>query len=443
MKLLLEDVARALGVECPVRAEVSGWSTDSRSIAAGDFFFPLRGPNHDGHDHLAQAFERGAVAAVVDREYAGQGLVFRVADTLRALQDVASFVRDRWGGEVVGVTGSAGKTSTKEIVARLLAGGGGIATGKTEGNFNNHVGLPLSILRLPGDAQVAVLELGMNHQGEIRDLARIAKPRIGVVTNVGYAHIENFDSIEGIAAAKRELVEALPAASGLAVLNADDPRVARFGGPRVVSFGIDHDATFRAREVEYVETGGVRFQVDGVPFESAVAGRHNVLNILAGVAVGREYGVGLKALAEAARELPALKMRGERMERNGVIVWNDCYNANPDAMRAMIDVLRDTRAARRIAVLGEMRELGSWSRQLHAEVGQYAGERGINIVVGVVGDAASMVDAAKQAGAAGYFAADPETAGDLLKELARPGDAILFKGSRGTKVERALERYLA
>jgi UDP-N-acetylmuramoyl-tripeptide--D-alanyl-D-alanine ligase len=442
MNLTLKQIALALGVTLDAGGAVTGWSTDSRTIEPGNFFFPLHGPNHDGHAYLSTAFQRGAVGAVVDRDVALTGLTIRVADTLAALQRIAAWARANWAGDVVGVTGSAGKTTTKEVIAWLLARE--MPVGKTEGNFNNHVGLPLSILRLPVEARVAVLELGMNHAGEIRDLAKIARPRFAVVTNVGPAHIENFDSIEDIAAAKRELVEALPA-DGIAVLNADDPLVAKFRSfhaGKTITYGIVSNATVQARDVRLLD-GGVQFSVDGIRFTSPAAGRHNVLNILAGVAVGREYGIPLARLAETALTLPVLKMRGERKIHNGVTIWDDCYNANPDAMRAMIDVLRDTEARRRFAVLGEMRELGGWSKKLHSDVGSYAAFSKVDFLIAIHGDARFMVEASGMPDDAARFVDNPEAAGELLKQLVRPGDAILFKGSRGTHVERALERYLA
>ena len=212
MTFPLQQVAGAMGAAGdPADVPVAGWSVDSRSLAPGDLYFALRGPNHDGHDYAARALEAGAVAAVVDHA-TGAPRELRVPDTLRALQDLGRWARRQWGGSVVGVTGSAGKTTTKDAIAHLLSVE--IATGRTVGNFNNHVGVPLSILRLPDDCRVAVLEMGMNHAGEIRELAAIALPEIGVVTNVGYAHVEFFDSIEGVAAAKRELIEALPARWG-------------------------------------------------------------------------------------------------------------------------------------------------------------------------------------------------------------------------------------
>src|SRR6185295_7203507 len=252
MKFYLRAVADALGVSLPANpdAMVTGWSVDSRTLQPGDLFFALRGPVNDGHAHVAEVFEKGAVAAVVE-ESVGGGPVLRVEDSLRALQQLAGWGRREWRGDVVAVTGSAGKTTTKDVIAEMLATE--MATAKNQGNLNNHVGLPLSLLRLEEKARVAVLEMGMNHAGEIRDLAEIARPDVGVVTNVGYAHIENFDSIEDIAAAKRELVEAL-GDGGTAVLNADDERVAAFAAAhrgRTVLYGQSPDAQVRGEDVEF------------------------------------------------------------------------------------------------------------------------------------------------------------------------------------------------
>jgi UDP-N-acetylmuramoyl-tripeptide--D-alanyl-D-alanine ligase len=439
----LTDVAQALGLSVETSARITGWSIDSRTIAPGDLFFALRGPNHDGNAYVEEVLAKGAVAAVANE--AKPGTVLVVPDTLAALQSTAVWAHAQWGGEVIGVTGSAGKTSTKDVIAAMLAAS--MPLGKTIGNLNNHVGVPLSILRLPSEARVAVLEMGMNHAGEIRALCAMAKPRIGVVTNVGHAHIEAFDSIEGVAAAKRELIESLPA-DGVAVLNADDPLVAKFRDVhrgRTVTFGIHSEAGFRAERVQLTDHG-VSFTVAGMPFESALMGRHSILNILAGIAVASLYDIQPAELRGVVKHLTAPSMRGQRLEHAGVVILNDCYNSNPDAARVMIDVLRETPAKRRIAVLGEMLELGRWSESLHRDVGSYVAKSGIDVLVGIRGEACHLVDAARKAGLAvdaAFFFPDAVSAGEHLRRIAHPGDVILLKGSRGTHVEYALERFLA
>ncbi|HWB86739.1 MAG TPA: UDP-N-acetylmuramoyl-tripeptide--D-alanyl-D-alanine ligase [Bryobacteraceae bacterium] len=445
MTLDLQNAARAMGAAGhPLALPVSGWSVDTRTQNRGDVYFALHGPNHDGHTFVAAAVEKGAAAVVVERT-AGVASELVVNDTLRALQELAEWARRRWNGTVVGVTGSAGKTTTKDAIAHLLAVS--MPVGRTVGNLNNHVGIPLSILRLPDGCKAAVLEMGMNHAGEIRDLARIARPNIGVVTNVGYAHVENFDSIEGVAAAKRELIEALPA-TGTAVLNADDPRVLGFceshAGPSL-TFGFSEQADVRAECVEYREEG-TRFRAAGVDFETKLVGRHGVMNLLAALAVARVFDIAPDRLREAVRTFSTGKMRGERLEHEGIAIWNDCYNSNPEAARSMLDVLRATPAKRRIAVLGEMLELGQSAEDLHRQVGRYAAGQGIDFLIGVRGNARAMIDAAVGAGlpeSAAHFFEDSTEAGEFLRHLAQRGDAVLFKGSRGVQVERALERFLA
>ncbi len=439
MQFQLKQVEAVLGehaLTLPADAQagdvaITGWSTDTRTIVPGDLFFALSGPNFDGSAFVDEAFARGAVAAVKD-------------DALCALQKLAAWARDSWDGDIVAITGSAGKTSTKEVIADLLSTR--LPVGRTTGNFNNHIGVPLSLLRLPDEARVGVIEIGMNHAGEIRDLAKIARPRVAVVTNIGYAHVENFeDGLEGVARAKRELVESLPA-DGIAVLNADDARVEQFThAGETITFGIDHEADVRAEDVVFTETGA-RFRMNGTHFQTELTGRHGVLNILAGIAVASICGIPAPDLVEAVALLKPGRMRGERFTHRGILILNDCYNSNPDAARAMIDVLRDTPAQRRVAVLGEMLELGRWSEVLHRDVGRYAAECGMSVLVGIRGAAKTMVDAAVKAGlsgAAAFFFDTPESAGEHLREIVREGDAVLFKGSRGTRVEKALERFVA
>ncbi len=446
MTLGLEEAARAIGARgTPPERVATGFSVDSRTLEAGDLFFALRGPVHDGHDYVGEALEKGAVAAVVEKPVAAGGPLLEVPDTYRALKELAGYARGRWTGTMIGVTGSAGKTTTKEAIAHLLELRWKV--GKSAGNYNNHVGVPLSILRLPEECRAAVIEIAMNHAGEIAELAAIARPQIGVVTNVGHAHVEFFDSIEGIARAKRELIEALPR-DGTAVLNADDARVLAFReihpGP-VVTFGFSEGADVRADRLERTEAGS-RFHLAGDGWlETPLEGRHAIRNLLAALAVARLFGLEAAELAEAVRRFEAPEMRGRRFHRHGVTILDDCYNANPEAMCAMLDALRETPGTRKVAVLGQMLELGRHSEELHRRVGRYAAESGVDLLVGVKGDARYLVEAAVEAGlkpGAAHFREEPEEAGELVRVLARPGDVILFKASRGTRIEKALERFL-
>jgi UDP-N-acetylmuramoyl-tripeptide--D-alanyl-D-alanine ligase len=447
MRISMDNAIRWMGAEGRRAGYggsiVEGWSIDSRTVEAGDIFFALRGTAHDGHDFVSQALARRGTP-VVDRELPSDVSALRVDDTLRAMQRLANHARRSWGGKLVGVTGSAGKTTTKDVIAHFLSTA--IPTGKTIGNFNNGIGLPLSILRLPDTCRVAVLEMGMNHAGEIRDLCDIAEPDIAVVTNVGYAHVEFFRSIEEIALAKRELVEALPA-SGVAVLNADDKFVSGFRGihrGRTITYGFTEGADIRGENLELLPEG-TRFNCNGVPLEASLTGRHGALNVLAGIATAAAFDIGVAELVDAARSIPVGKMRGERLTHNGVTILNDAYNSNPEAARAMLDVLASITAQKHLAVLGEMRELGAQSEKLHRSVGDYAAQKKIDLLIGIGGAARAMLDEAVRAGmpsTATLFFEDPAEAGAALRLLVKPGDAVLFKGSRGVRVERALEKLM-
>ncbi len=451
MILALSEVGQALGLQRPPRppACAQGWSVDTRTLSPGDLFFALRGPNHDGHAYIDAAFEKGAVAVVGQAQSlrrAQSPPVLIVPDSFLALQDLAAWARQRWGGRVVGVTGSAGKTTAKDAIAHLLAVE--LPVGKTVGNLNNHVGVPLSILRLPDEARVGVLEMGMNHAGEIRALAAIAQPDIGVITNVGYAHVEAFDSIDGVALAKRELIEALDPQAGIAVLNADDARVLGFREihpGRSITFGLSDAADVWATDLAFTAEG-TRFRVDGVDFHTTLAGRHGVLNLLAGIAVARVFDIPRERLRDAVANFTIGRMRGERLEHNGVIVWNDCYNSNPEAVRAMLEVLRSTPARRHIAVLGEMLELGHAAECLHRQVGRWAAESGLDALIAVHAAAQYMAEEAVRAGMpphSVHFFERSEDAGGFVQQLVQSGDAVLFKGSRGVEIERAMEKVLA
>ncbi len=421
-----------------------GASTDTRTLQAGQAFVALTGDSHDGHDYVAQAIAKGARAAVLSRPLQAAIAQEIVPDTLVWLQQEAARRRAAWGRAVVAVTGSAGKTTTKDAIASALEPR--FRVGKTQGNFNNHIGVPLSILNMPEASGVAVLEIGMNHAGEIRDLCEIARPDIAVVTNAGTAHIQNFDSIEGVAAAKRELIEALKP-DGVAVLNHDDVRVRAFAGVhggRVVTFGIEDGAMLRATDVEYTEFGS-RFRVDGQPVACPLPALGGVMACLAALAVARVMDVPFMDARQGLETLTPPKMRFERLNARGAVIWNDSYNSNPEAAKMMIDLLARTPARRRIAMLGEMLELGRWSEELHREVGEYAAVRGIDVVAGIQGQASALVNAAAKCAArqpSVFYFDSARDAGLWLREFAQEGDAILFKGSRGTRVELALAAFM-
>ena len=374
MKLTLGQVADWIHAdgEFDTLTEAVGYGIDSRTIGAGELFFAVRGERLDGHEYVRAALANGAVAAVVSNRWVvpaevDQGRLLQVADcdecVLRALQQLAHAVRRRWGGRVIGVTGSAGKTTTKDAVAQVL--GAKFKVLKSAGNLNNAFGLPLQLLKLEQEHEVAVIEMGMNHRGEIAALAKIAKPDWAIVSNVGPVHLEFFpDGIEGIARAKYELIEALPE-DGVAVLNFDDPRVVLFGkgmGDRAIIYGIGEGAEVRAVDVAEMRLGGVVFTVEAkgerARGQLKMLGRHNVPNALAAIATGLRSGMGLDECAAAVSEMRAGDKRGEVLEWRGATLINDCYNSNPVALNAMVDALMAIPAERHIVVAGEMLELG-------------------------------------------------------------------------------------
>ena len=435
MTLRLPQVRAWLGLSAQgASGTARGCSIDSRSVREGDLFFAIRGPSNDGHDYVPEALAKGAVAAVVQLHYRGKGPLLRVEDTSLALGRLAAEARRAWGGTVIAVTGSSGKTTTKDIIAALLQNI--LPVAKSQGNFNNEYGLPLSLLRIPDPVHTAVVEIGINRVGEMRPLGEIAAPDVSVVTNVGTAHVGNFASVEEIAAEKGRLVEAL-APKGTAVLNADDDRVAAFRDShhgKVVTYGIERSADLRAEHVELLGADGARFRLNGHPMHSPLAGRHNVYNVLAAVGAAAAVGVGPERLGGALRGLQPTSMRGSVRQIAGITFIDDCYNASPPAMEAMLEVLRGTPASRRIAVLGEMRELGARSRELHRRVGTAVGRSGIDHLVAVAGDAAEIAAAS---GIPAEFHTSPESAAAALAGMLRQGDAVLFKASRGVRLERA------
>lgn len=451
MKLPLSRVAEFLSAsgEFDPNVVASGYSIDSRTIQPGELFFAVRGERLDGHDFVAQALDRGAVAAVVRRDQiarfsARRGLL-AVDDALVALQTLGAAVRRLWGKTVVGITGSTGKTTTKEAIAHVLAGRWRVL--KSEGNFNNHFGLPLMLLKLEPQHDIAVIEMGMSHSGEITALAKIAQPEIGVVTNVAPVHLEFFSSVADIARAKYELVESLPS-GGTAVLNADDEYVSQFGRDfhgKVVLYGTKPMADIRAENIRQLGPDGSTFDlvIDSCrePAKLPLVGVHNVYNALAAVAVGLERGLTPSEAADRLASLAPADKRGQVLQVGNITVINDCYNSNPKALDAMVDTLAAMPAKRRLVVAGEMLELGPTGPELHRRSGEHMAEKKIDLLLGVRGLAKDMVEAARKAGMRAEFVATSEEAGQWLAKETRPGDVVLLKASRGVKLEKALETW--
>jgi len=454
MKLTLGHIADWIHAEGVFDSSVRalGYSIDSRTIGAGELFFAVKGERVDGHDYVETAIANGAIAAVVSQRWLtpanfdGSKLL-RVPDededcVLHAMQKLANHVRKVWLVRVIGVTGSAGKTTTKECVAQVL--GAKFNVLKSEGNLNNQFGMPLQLLKLEPEHEFAVIEMGMNHAGELRALAKIAEPDWGVVSNVAPVHLEHFaDGIEGIARAKYELIESLPV-DGIAILNGDDERVSKFGRGmegRVVLYGTVGRTDVRAIDIEEAGLDGVRFVVEAYGercnIHLRLMGRHNVLNALAAIAVGRKSGIALKDCCAALEEMRPTEKRGDVVKFRGASLINDCYNSNPRALESMVEALRKTKATRRIVIAGEMLELGSEGAALHRACGE--GMVGVNLVIGVRGLAKDLVEGAKSKGIDAEFVETPEGAGKWLKKHVREGDVVLLKASRGVRLEGALK----
>ncbi len=422
--------------------------TDSRTIKPGELFLALRGDRFDGHKFIAEVAARGAAGAVVERAWNGTlpspaFALLRADDALVAYQTLAANYRKSLSLKVLAITGSNGKTSTKDFAASIF--GRGFRVTKTEGNFNNHVGLPRTILEGSSDDQFAVWELGMNHPGEIAALARIASPDAAIITNVGVAHLEFMGSIEAIAREKGALAEAV-ARSGFVVLNADDSfgeSLAKRTRARVIFAGIEK-GSIRAVEVKQTARGAEFTIVEDSHRARAampVAGRHMVQNALLAVAAGRAFGISLEECAIGLAATPLTKARLQIREIQGVQFIDDSYNANPDSMKAALRTLTELAGAgKRIAILGQMFELGAESRQGHREVGETAAALEVDHLI-AIGDE----DIASAARAAGLeratVARDPKAAAQMLAEFVRPGDFVLVKGSRSARTERVLEEF--
>ncbi len=436
-------------------------SIDTRTLLPGDFFVAIRGERHDGHMFVADALARGALGAMVDEApaapLAGAGrpapLIVQVADTVRAMQDVARDVRRRSGAQVVAITGSAGKTTTKEAAAEFLAVRYRVF--RNRGNLNNHIGLPLSLLELRTRPQVAVVELGMNHTGEIRALVGIAEPDLRVWTNVGDAHLGFFSSADEMADAKAEILE-LAKPTDVLIANANDSRIraraGRFRG-RSVTFGIDVPCDVQATRVEHRGLEGTAAHLKTPAGErelvTPLLGLGNLANVLAATAVALQFDVPIDDIVGRAAALRAAPHRGELVRLpGGVTLVDDSYNSSPAALkRALETIASSTGSARKVAVLGEMLELGAHTSALHEECGRAAAAAGIDLLIAVGGTgAASLARAAAEAGlpaASVVYVHTKQEAAEAALQRVRPGDLVLVKGSRGIGTDLVVDRLKA
>ena len=457
MNLSLSEISEAVhgSLDGPGEVLVRGYGIDTRTLNPGELFFAIKGPRFDGHDFLAQASEKGAAGVVIEAgaiEASATFGVIRVGSTAQALQDLATAVRRLWGKPIVGVTGSAGKTTTKEMIASVLAKRYTVL--RSVGNLNNEFGLPLCLLRAESDQTIGVLEMGMSAKGEIRKLASIAEPNEGVVTNVNPVHLEFFDSIDGIAEAKAELLEGL-VAPARAYLNTDDPRVRNMASKvsgTVVTYGVSSPADFRADAIKDLGLGGSAFSVRHTgrttDFVLPLPGVHNISNALAAIAVGVTHGVSWEDVRDAVGEMKPEKMRGQiHRFKQGFDVIDDSYNSNPKALIEMIRFVgKLTGYSRRIVVAGEMLELGKDSAALHRACGKEAAAAGVQILVAVQGMAREVLEGAREGGVASdrlTFVDNAAQAGDFLARTVTRGDVVLIKGSRGVRLEQALNSLRA
>jgi UDP-N-acetylmuramoyl-tripeptide--D-alanyl-D-alanine ligase len=420
--------------------------TDSRALKSRDLFLALRGDNFDGHTFVAEAAQRGAAGAVVEETPAdlpADFAVIEVGNTLEALQQIAARYRRDLSLQVIGITGSNGKTSTKDLTAAVL--GQHFQVTKTRGNLNNHIGLPLTMLRARHSDQIGVFEMGMNHPGEIAPLAALAAPDVAIITNIGIAHIEYLQTREAIALEKGALAEAL-LPSGTVILNAED----EFS--KSIAARTKADAIFCGLESGDVRASEIRQDFTGMKFrlcadqrcvdaELPVPGLHMVRNALLAVAAGRVFGLSLEECAEGLRRLQLTKGRLEQKIIHGVQVLDDTYNANPDSMSAALRTLAEMPATgRRIAVLGRMGELGGEAERGHRRVGEVAAQLGIDWVIGVGAEPGWIADEARRGGVGKVLKIETaEEAVEAIRGLAKPGDVVLVKGSRSSQMERIVE----
>lgn len=425
---------------------------DSRKITNDDVFLALKSDTDDGHNYVSAAFKAGALAAIVSKRKAKsysaveQKKLIRITSPLKAVQKIATEYRKRLDIPLlIAVTGSSGKTTTRRFITSVLSEG--FTVGKTIGNWNNHIGVPLNLLRFSGKEDVAVVEFGANHKNEVGTLSRIAKPDVGVITNIGYAHIGYFGSLDATAEVKFEIVEGIDKRNGLLLLNGDDPRLVKKSakyGYRAVYYGTSKHCQVRAKAIKTLSNGETVFFVNGYKYRLSMIGRHFVYAALPAIYMALQLGLSEGVIADALYAMKPGSMRGRVVKKAGMTFIVDCYNANPSSMQAGISLLQDVAGGRRkSAIVGDMLELGKYSKLLHRKLGKHLVDAGVEKIVAVGEFAGFVADGAMKRGMSVskiYCMPDAKHAVHCARKVLKRGDIVLLKGSRGVKLENVFNR---
>lgn len=442
--LNIEDIIKATNGKVIQREADSfiGISIDSRTIKQGELFIALKGARFDGHDFIKEALSRGSGALIssnLEKAIEGKTIIY-VHDTLKALQDIAHFIRVRKDIPVIAITGSNGKTTTKELIYTILSNKYRVL--KNRGNLNNHIGLPLSLAELKEEDEIAVLEMGASRPGDIKELCEIAKPKYGLLTNIGKAHLEGFKDLKTVRKTKLELLEFVD----VAVINADDAFLLEgilesgFKG-KLVKYGIETDSEVSAKDIRLLKNGSIftlRIEKEAIEINPKISGLFNIYNILAAVSISHILNIDLQSIKSAVESFGGVPMRLENREINGIKFICDLYNANPTSMECAVRELTRVANGRKIAVLGDMLELGSYTEEAHRELGRLLSELPVDILIAV---GPYMSFAASEFEKTVYRLTNADEAAKVLKEICKKGDTVLIKGSRGMNMERVIGGY--
>jgi UDP-N-acetylmuramoyl-tripeptide--D-alanyl-D-alanine ligase len=431
---------------------VHGVQNDSRIVRPGEVFVAIVTDKDDGHRYVSAAFEKGAAAAIVDKHAViecslhNRKKLIKVASPLASIQRIAAYYRRELGCLIIGITGSSGKTTTRHFIATVL--GAVYPIGETRSNWNNHLGVPMSLLSFAGDEWAGVIEMGANHQGEISVLSKIAAPDIAVITNIGYAHVGLFGSLGKTTAAKFEIIDGLNTKGGFLLANGDDARVvaaAKKSGATTIFFGCSRRCSIRAENIRFFAETGLEFEVDGFAFRLSVPGRHFLYSALPAIFLGRRCGIPDEIIAKALTRLKPVTMRGVITKKKKVAFILDCYNANPSSMKTAVEQLIEIAPAhRRVAVVGDMLELGRYAPRLHREVGVLLAQNKVKKIIAVGQFSTDVAKGAMKAGVDPNSIVTVETAeaaAASLRCLTVAGDTVLLKGSRGVHLEKVYETF--